>query len=69
MATTTYTWAIQIPAPNQGIDIRTFPYKLWRTPEEAIAEYTKETGKSWEQLQQEGAKLVKQPVEIRPPKK
>jgi hypothetical protein len=55
-------WAVKAKEETQ--DRITTSYTPWLTQTEAIDGYTKLTGKSWEQLQKEGAELIQREMWI-----
>jgi hypothetical protein len=55
-------WAVEHPKAEKTVT--TLSYKLLTTREEAIEDYCKLTGKTWSELEAEGAKLVQKSVAV-----
>ncbi len=53
-------WAVMFP--GAGMPTMTLPFGVWNTREEAIEAYCKSSGKTWEQLEAEGATVIQRKV-------
>ena len=55
------TWGVKEKGNPDKISVS---YNIWKTKQEAIDGFTKLTGKSWEELESQGAELVQRKIWI-----